>query len=60
MKRTYQPKNLKRLRKFGFRARNKTTDGKNVLKRRIKKGREKLSVSDEYKLLRKKPTSEIR
>lgn len=55
MKRTYQPKNLKRLRKFGFRARNKTTGGKRVLKNRRNKGRSKLSVSEEYKLKRKKP-----
>ena len=60
MKRTYQPKNLKRIRKFGFMSRNKTSTGKAVLKRRIKKGRNNLSVSDEYKILRKKPTSRIR
>ncbi len=60
MKRTYQPKNLKRIKKFGFRARNKTSDGKAVLSRRRQKGRKSLSVSSEYKLLRKKPTSRIR
>ncbi len=60
MKRTYQPKNLKRIKKFGFMARNKTSDGKAVLKRRIKKGRKSLTVSTEYKTLRKKPTSRIR
>lgn len=60
MKRTYQPKNLKRLKKFGFMARNKTSDGKAVLKRRIHKGRKSLTVSTEYKTLRKKPTSRIR
>ncbi len=60
MKRTYQPKNLKRLRKFGFRARNTDTGGKKVLKRRMKKGRKALTVTAEYKLLRKKPTSRIR
>ena len=60
MKRTYQPKNLRRIKRFGFRARNKTSDGKEVLKRRIRKGRKNLSVSSEYKLLRKKPTSRIR
>jgi large subunit ribosomal protein L34 len=60
MKRTYQPKNLKRLRKFGFMARNKDSNGKKVLKRRIAKGRKTLTVSDEYKLKRKKPLSKIR
>lgn len=55
MKRTYQPKNLKRLRKFGFRARNKTKEGKRVLKSRRQKGRSQLTVSEEYKLKRKKP-----
>lgn len=60
MKRTYQPKNVKRIRKFGFMARNKTTDGKNVLKRRRAQGRKKLSASEEYKVLRKKTTKNIR
>jgi large subunit ribosomal protein L34 len=55
MKRTYQPKNLKRLRKFGFRARNKTKSGKKILKKRRNKGRQDLTVSEEYKKLRKKP-----
>jgi large subunit ribosomal protein L34 len=60
MKRTYQPRNLKRIRKFGFKARSKTVAGKNVLKRRRNKGRVRLSASEEYKLLRKKPTKNIR
>lgn len=60
MKRTYQPKNLKRIKKFGFRARNSNSGGKKVLKRRIQKGRKSLTVTDEYKVLRKKPTSRIR
>ncbi len=55
MKRTYQPKNLKRIRKFGFRSRNSSLGGKKVLKNRMKKGRAKLTVSSEYKLLRKQP-----
>ncbi|GIW63828.1 MAG: 50S ribosomal protein L34 [Patescibacteria group bacterium] len=44
MKRTYQPKKLKRVRKFGFRARLKTKAGKAVLKRRLLKGRKQLAV----------------
>lgn len=60
MKRTYQPKNVKRIKKFGFMARNKTTDGKNVLKRRRVQGRKRLSASEEYKVLRKKTTKSIR
>lgn len=60
MKRTYQPRNLKRIRKFGFMARSKNPAGKNVLKRRRTKGRTRLSASEEYTLLRKKPTKHIR
>jgi large subunit ribosomal protein L34 len=60
MKRTYQPKNKKRVRKFGFMARNKTKAGKRVLKSRRRKGRNSLSVTEDYKLKRKKPTKHIR
>jgi len=60
MRRTYQPKNLKRIRKFGFLARNKSNSGKEVLKRRRKKGRKSLTASEEYKVLRKKKTSTLR
>jgi large subunit ribosomal protein L34 len=60
MKRTYQPKNLKRIRKFGFMARTKTVGGRKVLKRKRARGRRQLSVSEEYKLLRKKHTKSIR
>ena len=60
MKRTYQPKNKKRIRKFGFMARNKTVGGRRVLKARRRKGRKSLSASEDYKIKRKKPTKHIR
>ncbi len=60
MKRTFQPKNLKRLRKFGFLKRNKTKKGKEVLKKRRTKGRISLTASEEYSLQRKKKTKTIR
>lgn len=60
MKRTYQPKKMKRLRKFGFRARMKTVGGRNVIKRRRAKGRSELSANEEFKTLRKKPKAKMR
>ena len=45
MKRTNQPHNIRRIRTHGFRKRNSTKGGQNVLKNRRRKDRWRLTVS---------------
>lgn len=51
---------MRRIKKLGFRARNSSVGGKKVLKRKRAKGRKAYSVSEEYKLLRKKDKKNIK
>ena len=49
MKRTWQPKVGKRLKKHGYRSKMKTKGGKALIKRRRDKGRKNLTVSSTQK-----------
>ncbi|NIN72697.1 MAG: 50S ribosomal protein L34 [Gemmatimonadetes bacterium] len=45
MKPTYRPRNRRRLRKHGFRARMRTRAGRQIVNRRRRKGRKRLAAT---------------
>lgn len=53
-KRTYQPKRLKRIRKFGFLSRMSTKGGRRVMNARRRKGRHALTCAEEKKFTQNK------